>query len=47
MNASVALLAADRVTSLQDGVSMAAESIDSGAANQSLQKLAAISQQLE
>ena len=47
MNASVALLAADRVTSLQDGVSMAAESIDSGAANQSLQKLAATSQQLE
>ena len=47
MNASGALLAADRVSSLQDGVSMAAESIDSGAANQSLQKLAAISQQLE
>ena len=47
MNASVALLAADRVTSLQDGMSMAAESIDSGAANQSLQKLASTSQQLE
>ena len=47
MNASVALLAADRVASLQDGVSMAAESIDSGTANQSLQKLAATSQQLE
>ena len=47
MNAAVALLAADRVASLQDGVTMAAKSIDSGAANQSLEKLAAISQELE
>ena len=47
MNAAVALLAADRVASLQDGVAMAAKSIDSGAANQSLEKLAAISQELE
>jgi anthranilate phosphoribosyltransferase len=47
MNAAVALLAADRVASLQDGVAMAARSIDSGAANQSLEKLAAISQELE
>ena len=46
MNAAAALLAADKVDSLQDGVSMAAESIDSGAANQSLEKLAAISQEL-
>jgi anthranilate phosphoribosyltransferase len=47
MNAAVALLAADRVASLQDGVAMAARSIDSGAANQSLEKLAAISQELK
>jgi anthranilate phosphoribosyltransferase len=47
MNAAVALLAADRVASLQDGVAMAAKSIDSGAANQSLEKLAAISQELK
>jgi anthranilate phosphoribosyltransferase len=47
MNAAVALLAADRVASLQDGVAMAAKSIDSGAANQSLEKLAAISQEFK
>ncbi len=47
MNAAVALLAADRAASLEDGVAMAAESIDSGAADRSLRKLAALSQELE
>jgi anthranilate phosphoribosyltransferase len=47
MNTAAALLAADKVATLQDGVSMGTESIDSGAANQSLEKLAAISQELE
>ena len=47
MNAAAALLASDLASSLQNGVSMAAESIDSGAANQSLQRLTAISQKLE
>ena len=47
MNASAALLAADRVDSLQDGVAMAAESVDGGAANRTLEALITLSRELE
>ncbi|MCH8109031.1 MAG: anthranilate phosphoribosyltransferase [Chloroflexi bacterium] len=47
MNAAAALLAADRVASLKDGVSMAAESIDSGEANRKLEALVKLTQKLE
>ncbi len=46
-NAAGALLAADRVASLEEGVSVAAESIDGGAARRSLDALVALSQGLE
>jgi anthranilate phosphoribosyltransferase len=46
-NAAAALLAADRVSTLEEGVSMAAESIDSGAAREKLEALVALSQRLE
>ncbi|MCI0439439.1 MAG: anthranilate phosphoribosyltransferase, partial [Chloroflexi bacterium] len=47
MNAAAALLAADRVASLKDGVALAAESIDSGRARQKLDALVKLSQSLE
>ncbi len=47
MNAAAALLAADRVATLKDGVALAAESIDSGRAYQKLQALVALSQKLQ
>ena len=47
VNAAAALLAADRVTSLKDGVALAAESIDSGRALGKLEALAKLSQSLE
>jgi anthranilate phosphoribosyltransferase len=47
MNAAAALLAADRVATLKDGVALAAESIDSGKAQKKLDALISLSQQLE
>ncbi len=47
MNAAAALLAADRVASLKDGVALAAESIDSSRAYQKLQALVELSQKLQ
>ena len=47
MNAAAALVAADRVSSLEEGVAMAAESIDSGRARQRLDALVELSQKLE
>ena len=47
VNAAAAFLAADRVTSLKDGVALAAESIDSGRALGKLEALAKLSQSLE
>lgn len=47
MNAAAALLAADKVDSLYDGVAMAAESIDSGTAIKKLEALTILSQDLE
>ncbi|MFP7672795.1 anthranilate phosphoribosyltransferase [Marivita sp. S0852] len=44
LNAAAALIVADRVTNLKDGVAMAAESIDSGAAKARVALLARISQ---
>ncbi len=44
LNAAAALVVADRVQSLEDGVKMARESIDSGAARQKLEALAALTQ---
>jgi anthranilate phosphoribosyltransferase len=46
MNAGAALLAADRVTSLQEGVALARETIASGAALRKLQEVVDVSQQL-
>jgi anthranilate phosphoribosyltransferase len=46
LNAAAALLAADRVDSLQAGVQCAAESIDSGAARRALEGLTRLSQEL-
>jgi anthranilate phosphoribosyltransferase len=43
LNAAAALLIAERVTALEEGVAMAAESIDSGRARQAAERLAAIS----
>jgi anthranilate phosphoribosyltransferase len=43
LNAAAALLIAERVTALEDGVAMAAESLDSGRARQAAARLAAIS----
>ena len=47
MNAGAALLAADRVPILKDGVTLAAHSIDSGKAQQKLEDLVDLSQKLE
>jgi len=44
LNAAAALLIADRAPSLKDGVAIARESIDSGAAKEKLEKLAALTQ---
>ena len=46
-NAAGALLAADRVATLREGVALAAESIDSGAARERLKALVDLSQRLE
>lgn len=46
LNAAAALLAANRVSGLRDGVKMAAEAIDSGAALRSLQDLRRLTQEL-
>src|ERR1039458_9145095 len=43
LNAAAVLVAADHVTTLIDGVAVAAESIDSGAAGRSLDRLARVS----
>ena len=47
MNAAAALLAADRVATLKEGVTAATESIDSGKAKQTLDSLIELSQELE
>ena len=47
LNSAAALLAADRVATLKDGVALASESIDSGAALQKLDALIELSQRLE
>jgi anthranilate phosphoribosyltransferase len=47
VNAAGALLATDRVSSLRQGVSLAAESIDSGRAEGKLKALVELSQELE
>jgi len=44
LNAGAALLAADRVTSLHEGVALARETIASGAANRKLQQVVEVSQ---
>ncbi len=44
LNAAAALLVADRVHSLEEGVEVAAESIDTGSAKEKLEKLAALTQ---
>ena len=46
-NAAAALLAADKVTSLKDGVGVAAEAIDSGKAQASMESFVELSQSLE
>lgn len=45
LNAAAALMVADRVPSLKDGVGVAAESIDSGAARRAVETLAKITQE--
>ena len=47
MNAAAALVAADRVASLKEGVTLASKSIDSGAAQKTLDALIALSNDLE
>jgi anthranilate phosphoribosyltransferase len=47
MNAAAALLAVDRVQSLEEGVALAGESIDSGKASEKLDALIGLSQRLE
>ena len=47
MNAGAALVAADKVSTLKEGVAMAVESIDSGKARQKLDALVELSQKLE
>lgn len=46
-NAAAALLAADKITSLKDGVGVAAEAIDSGKAQASMESFVELSQSLE
>jgi anthranilate phosphoribosyltransferase len=46
LNAAAVLVAADHVLTLLDGVAVAAESIDSGAARQSLDRLARVSHEV-
>ena len=45
-NASAALFAVDVVPTIMDGIKLAAESIDSGAAKQKMEDLASLSQNL-
>ena len=47
LNASAALLSADLVKDLKDGIEMAAKSIDSGAANNKLELLISVSQRAQ
>lgn len=47
MNAAASLLAVDAVTTMEDGISAAAESIDNGKARASLEALVELSQKLE
>jgi len=47
LNASAALLSADLVTNLRDGIVMAAQSIDTGAANSKLETLISVSQKVK
>ena len=47
MNAAAALLAADRVATLKEGVAVAAEAIDGGGARRKLEALVELSQKLE
>ena len=47
MNAAAALRAADKVATLEEGVTLAAESLDSGRARQALDGLVELSQRLE
>ena len=47
LNTAAALLAADAVNTLQEGVTAAAQSIDSGKANERMQAFVALSQELE
>jgi anthranilate phosphoribosyltransferase len=44
LNAGAALVVADRVASLEEGIAMAAESIDSGAAARTLDRMIEVSQ---
>ena len=46
VNAAGALVAADKVRTIKDGVAIAADSIDSGAANGKLDALVELSQKL-
>lgn len=46
LNAAAVLFAADKVTTLLDGVAVAAESIDSGAARRALEQLARVSHEV-
>jgi anthranilate phosphoribosyltransferase len=46
MNAAAALVAGGRARDLKDGVALAAQSIDGGAAHRTLQGLVALSQRL-
>jgi anthranilate phosphoribosyltransferase len=46
MNAAAALLAADKVTDLAEGVTLARESIDTGRALATLEQLIVVSQRL-
>ena len=45
-NAAAALFAVDVVPTIKDGIKLAAESIDSGAAKQKMEDLASLSQNL-
>jgi anthranilate phosphoribosyltransferase len=46
LNAAAVLLAADHVTTLLDGVAVAGRSIDSGAAEHALERLARVSHEV-